>query len=246
MIAAEQLCKQFAGAAQPVLDRMSFTVERGSSLAVIGPSGCGKSTLLSLLAGLDTPGSGRVLVGGREIDGPSADTAFILQDFGLLPWKTVRDNVCLGMKIRGVERKRREVRAAKLMDHLGLAERRDAYPATLSGGEKQRVAIARALAVDPEILLMDEPFSSLDTLTREKLQDTLLGLWQENDLTMVLVTHSIEEAVFLGRHILVMGRDPGRTLALLDNPRAGSADYREQEEFFAACKAVRRAVEAGS
>lgn len=242
---------------------MSFSVEKGHSLAIIGPSGCGKTTLLYLLIGLFQPSSGSITIQGirnhacgesRSKDGKGSGitggertfagkTAFILQDFGLLPWKTVRQNVCLGMKINNVPVHEQQQRAHALLEEMGLSAHSNSYPARLSGGEKQRVAIARALATRPEILLMDEPFSALDTLARERLQELLIRLWHDNNLTIVIVTHSIEEAVFLGSTIMVMDARPGRIRTLIDNPGAGDAGLRGRDEYFRLCREVRRHVE---
>ncbi|WP_019178074.1 ABC transporter ATP-binding protein [Methanomassiliicoccus luminyensis] len=243
MIEVEHLDKEFDRGFR-VIEDLSFSVGKGGSLTVIGPSGCGKTTLLYILSGLTKPSAGRVTVNGGTVDGPSEDVAFILQDFGLLPWKTVRENICLGMKIRKVAGSEQKLRSDALMRELGLEEHRDDYPVRLSGGERQRVAIGRALALEPKILLMDEPFSSLDTLNREKLQDALLDIRGRTGLTTVMVTHSIEEAVFLGDDILVLGGRPCSRKALIPNRRAGTKGYREDESFFSACKEVRRAVEA--
>lgn len=243
MIEVEHLCKEFDQRFK-VIEDLSFSVERGGSLTVIGPSGCGKTTLLYILSGLTKPSSGNVTVNGRKVDGPSEDVAFILQDFGLLPWKTVRENIGLGMKLRKVPEDEQARRSGALMKELGLEEHRDDYPVRLSGGERQRVAIGRALALQPKLLLMDEPFSSLDTLSREKLQDALLDIRGRTGLTTVMVTHSIEEAVFLGHEVLVLGGRPCSQRALIPNPRAGAHDYREDESFFLTCREVRRAVEA--
>ena len=227
----------------PVLEDISFSVPRAGSLAIVGPSGCGKTTLLYILSGLLSPSSGSVRINEQEAGRAPGKTAFILQDFGLLPWRTVWENVCLGMKIQGVDKGTQARRAERLLGELGLLPHRDRFPGSLSGGEKQRIAIGRALSTDPELLLMDEPFSSLDALTRENLQNTLLDIWIGKKLTMILVTHSIEEAVFLGRTIMVMGRRPGSVRAVIDNPHAGFAGFREEESFYVTCKQVRRQFE---
>ena len=162
------------------------------------------------------------MINDREAGKPGK-TGFILQDFGLLPWRTAWENVCLGMKIAGLDKPRARRRAERILDELGLLPHRDRFPDSLSGGEKQRIAIGRALATEPDLLLMDEPFSSLDALTRENLQNILLGVWKKRGLTTVLVTHSIEEAVFLGQAIMVLGIRPGTVRAMIDNRRAGDA-----------------------
>lgn len=243
MLEAEGLVKEF-GPESRIIEEISFTVEKGRSLTIIGPSGCGKSTLLYMMAGLTVPTAGRVLIDGREVKGPSREVGMILQDFGLFPWKTVWDNLCLGMRIRRIPREEQERRARDTLRHLGLEGHEDDYPARLSGGERQRLAIGRALVMGPSILLMDEPFSSLDTLTRERLQNALLEIREQRGLTMVTVSHSIEEAVFLGDSIMVLGGRPCTIRSVIENPGAGGMHYRGDERFFAACRAVRKAVEA--
>ena len=198
------------------LDALELAVDVGEPVAIIGPSGCGKSTLLLLAAGLLAPTSGAVRVGGSAVDGPRRGTALILQDFGLLPWKTVEANAALGLKIRGVAAAELHQRAISALEGVGLADFARAYPAELSGGRRHRLALARAVALDADLVLMDEPLSALDALKREELQDVLLGLWKLRGHTQVLVTHSIEEAVFLGDRVYVMGRAPGTILRELE------------------------------
>ncbi|MGV8084294.1 MAG: ABC transporter ATP-binding protein [Coriobacteriia bacterium] len=215
----------------PALGGLSLTIADGEPVAVIGPSGCGKSTLLLLAAGLLQPTSGRVRVGGTDATGPRRQTALILQDFGLLPWKSVARNAALGLTIRGVPRAEARARAEAALERVGLREFAHAYPGELSGGMRQRLALARAIALDADVLLMDEPLSALDALTREDLQDVLLGLWQHRAHTQVLVTHSIEEAVFLGRRVVVMSPRPGRVTAVVENPGMGAPEHRSSEAF---------------
>lgn len=243
VIRAESLVKSFSGST--VLSGISFSLKRGKSLSVIGPSGCGKTTLLYMISGLIKPTSGRVLIDGMEVKGADSRTAFILQDYGLLPWKNVLHNVELGMKIRGIPADERRDSAMNILSDLGIAAHTERFPANLSGGEKQRVAIARALASGPEILLMDEPFSSLDTLTREKLQYTVSGLQAERGLTMITVTHSIEEAAFLGDEILVMTPGPGRASRIIKNSGRRIPGFRNSETFFRICSTIRRSIEKG-
>ena len=224
------------------LDALVLSVAEGEPVAVIGPSGCGKSTLLLIAAGLLTPTEGAVRVGGSAVDGPRRETALILQDFGLLPWKTVEANAALGLTVRGVARPEARKRAADALERVGLAEFARAYPGELSGGMRQRLALARADALDADLLLMDEPLSALDALKREDLQDVLLQLWQRRGHAQVLVTHSIEEAVFLGRRVVVMSPRPGRVSAIVDNPGMGSAGYRASEEYFRIAVQLRAAL----
>ncbi len=215
----------------PALAGVSFNIPRGSSCALLGPSGCGKSTLLYVLSGLIDRFSGQVLVNGRPVNSEAGKTALILQDYGLLPWKTVHGNIELGMQIRGDSKEQRKAKVKQVLTELGMWEMHDRYPAQLSGGQRQRVAIARALALEPDLLLMDEPFSALDALTREKLQRQVLDIWKSRGVTLVLVTHSIEEAVFLGQKIIVLTGHPGQILEIVDNARVGEPNYRKSKEF---------------
>ena len=225
------------------LDALELHVAEGEPVAVIGPSGCGKSTLLLLAAGLLSPNSGTVQVGdGEPLAGPRRETALILQDFGLLPWKTVEANAGLGLQVRGVPREERRRRSAEALERVGLGDFAHAYPAELSGGMRQRLALARAVALDADLLLMDEPLSALDALKREDLQDVLLGLWKRRGHTQVLVTHSIEEAVFLGRRVVVMTPRPGRVAAIVENPEMGEAGYRDSELYHERCVQLRRVL----
>ena len=221
------------------LDNLDFTVSDGESVAIIGPSGCGKSTTLRLASGLLRPSAGTTTIDGSPIQGPRASTALILQDFGLLPWKTVRANAELGLKIRHVPRGERKERASEALQLVGLEEFADAYPGSLSGGMRQRLALARALALDVDLLLMDEPLSALDALLREQLQDTLLSLWRKEGYAQILVTHSIDEAVYLGQRIYVMAPRPGHVVTVVQNEDAGDEAYRQSGEFFARCNEVR-------
>jgi NitT/TauT family transport system ATP-binding protein len=217
----------------PALTGLDFHLAPGELWAVIGPSGCGKSTLLYLLAGLLRPTAGEIRFRGGPPLARQREIALILQGYGLFPWKTVRDNVALGLEIRGVEKRERTRRVEGMLATVGLSEYGDFYPEELSGGQKQRVAIARSFVLDPALLLMDEPFSALDALTRERLQNLLLGLCLSLEMGTVLVTHNIEEAVFLGRKILVMTRRPGRVAALVDNPDIGQEGYRSSAAYLA-------------
>jgi NitT/TauT family transport system ATP-binding protein len=194
--------------ARPVLDGVSFEVAPHELVCVVGPSGCGKTTLLRIMGGLLQPGAGAVLVDGAEVVGPSRRTAMVFQHFGLFPWKTARANVAYGMANRGL---RDPGRVEALIRTMGLEEAADRYPRQLSGGMQQRVGLARALAVEPEVLLMDEPFGSLDAITREQLQDELLRLWdRDRGVTGVFITHDVDEALLLGDRVLVMLPNPGR------------------------------------
>jgi NitT/TauT family transport system ATP-binding protein len=221
----------------------TLAVRRGEPVCLIGPSGCGKSTSLLLAAGLLQPSEGQVRVAGEDLMRPRLTTALILQDFGLLPWKTVRENAALGLRIRHFPRAERQKRTDRALEQVGLSEFAHAYPGELSGGMRQRLALARALALDVDLMLMDEPLSALDALLREGLQDTLLGLWQTRAYAQLLVTHSIEEAVFLGRRVVVLSPRPGRVAAIIDNPGMGTHDYRGTEAFYHVCQQVRAALQ---
>jgi NitT/TauT family transport system ATP-binding protein len=225
------------------LSGVSLDLESGESVAIIGPSGCGKSTLLMVAAGLATPTSGTVNVDDEVVVSPRATTAFIQQDLGLLPWKTVLANAALGLQLRGVPRDRRKVRVLQALERVGLVDFASCYPAQLSGGMRQRLAFARAIALDCDILLMDEPLSALDALSREALQETLLQLHASQGYTQVLVTHSIAEAVFLGRRIVVMSPRPGRIVGVIDNPSQGSIAFRDSDAFVVVERAVRLLLE---
>jgi ABC-type nitrate/sulfonate/bicarbonate transport system ATPase subunit len=226
------------------LDHISLAIVEGEPIAIIGPSGCGKSTMLLLAAGLLAPTSGRVLVDGAEAGGPRLQTALILQDLGLLPWKTVADNASLGLRVRHVDRAEERSRAGAALERVGLADFAAAYPGELSGGMRQRLALARALALDADLLLMDEPLSALDALTREDLQDVLLELWRSRKHTQVLVTHSIDEAVFLGQRVVVLTQRPGRIAAIVDNPEMGTPNHRATDAFFRRAEQLRELLAA--
>ncbi len=238
----ESLGVTYAGTDREVeaLSDVTLSLAQGEPVAVIGPSGCGKTTLLLAAAGLLAPTAGRVLVGGAPLSGVRRTTALILQDFGLFPWKNVFHNAGLGLEIRGHGRSELRERVMAALDQVGLAEFERAYPGELSGGMRQRLALARALALEADLLLMDEPLSALDALTREDLQDVLLALWQKRGHTCVLVTHSIEEAVYLGRRVVVLTPRPGRIAAIVDNPMMGESGYRESREFYERAVELRR------
>ncbi|MET0677309.1 MAG: ABC transporter ATP-binding protein [Bradyrhizobium sp.] len=218
--------KTFAlnGQSIEALRNASLTVRKGEFICLIGASGCGKSTLLRLVAGFEAPTSGEVLMWGTPVAGPDPTRGMVFQDYGLFPWLTVRDNIGFGPKSRGLASKVVKETAEKFIELVGLQRFADAYPHQLSGGMKQRVAIARVLANDAEMVLMDEPFGALDAMTRERLQDELVEIWSRTKLTVLFVTHSIEEAIFLADRVVVMSPGPGRIdneyLIDLQRPRA--------------------------
>jgi NitT/TauT family transport system ATP-binding protein len=201
-----------------VLNEMSFSVERGEFIAIVGPSGCGKSTLLRIINGIVPATSGQVLFNGQQVDGINPECAMVFQSFALLPWLSVKANIELGLEARRISPAERERLATRYIDKVGLDGFEEAYPRELSGGMRQRVGLARALAVEPAVLLMDEPFSALDALTAIGLREELLDLWQAADSpvkTIIMVTHIIEEAVELADRILVLSTGPGRLVGYI-------------------------------
>jgi ABC-type nitrate/sulfonate/bicarbonate transport system ATPase subunit len=222
-VSVRNLEKRFVGPRTPesgvlALHDVSLDVRDREFLTVIGPSGCGKTTLLRIIAGLVPFDSGTVTVDGRPLAGPGADRAMVFQNFALLPWATTLDNVAFGLRLRGMAEKERHEIARHWIRLVGLQGFEDRLPKELSGGMQQRVGLARALTVDPQILLMDEPFGSLDEQTRRLLQEELLRIWEEHRKTVVFVTHSMEEAVLLGDRILLMSPRPGQVKELIDVP----------------------------
>jgi ABC-type nitrate/sulfonate/bicarbonate transport system ATPase subunit len=227
----------------PLFLDFSWNFDSGERWAVIGPSGCGKTTLLYLLAGLRLPSAGKITRNSGISSGHKILSGLILQDYGLLPWATALENVALGLKIQGVASKTAALTAGKWLSDLGLEPVSHHYPAELSGGQRQRVAIARTLALEAEMILMDEPFASLDTLTREDLLNLCLGLWRKLQPTMMLVTHNIEEAVYWGSRILVLGHPPHTRPDIVMNPGSGSPEYRQSPDFNALCRHLRSLLE---
>jgi NitT/TauT family transport system ATP-binding protein len=211
MIRVEGVRKTFD--AFQALDGAELRVEEGEFICLIGPSGCGKSTLLRILAGFEKPTSGYVFVGGRQVDGPGPDRGMVFQDYGLFPWLNVRDNIGFGPAARGVPKAEIAETVQRFIDMVGLTTFADRFPHQLSGGMKQRVAIARVLANDARVVLMDEPFGALDAMTRERLQDELLEIWARTKLTVIFVTHAIEEAILLSDRVVAMAAGPGRIVA---------------------------------
>ena len=192
------------------LSDASLTIAKGEFVCLIGASGCGKSTLLRIMAGFEQPSAGQALMWDKPIEGPEPSRGMVFQDYALFPWLNVRDNIGFGPTSRGLSRGEIKDTVDKFVELVGLQKFANAYPHQLSGGMKQRVAIARVLANDAELVLMDEPFGALDAMTRERLQDELLDIWQRTGLTVVFVTHSIEEAIFLADRVVVMTPGPGR------------------------------------
>jgi NitT/TauT family transport system ATP-binding protein len=231
-IAARDVERQFSthDGELAALGPLTLDIADGEFVCIVGPSGCGKSTFLRIVAGLIRPTKGSVAIRTRDSRNP---TAMVFQEYSIYPWKTVLENVRFGLDVAGVRKRTGNERARSYLAKLGLADRERARPDTLSGGMKQRVSIARALAVEPEILLMDEPFAALDAQLRTVLQEELLHLWQSDQRTVVFVTHSLEEAILLGDRVVVMSARPGRLLASVDVPfdRPRAPEIRTSPEF---------------
>ena len=243
VIEARNVTKVFEGEKRvAALDNVSFSVGVDEFLCIVGPSGCGKSTLLRIIAGLEKPTSGEILFHEQPITGPTPKITMIFQTFGLLPWKTVIENIELPLEIQGVEAESRRETAMRFIREVGLEGFENAYPHDLSGGMKQRVGTARALAVKPEVLLMDEPFSFLDELTAMTLRKEVLDIWNDPNLptnTFIMVSHNVEEAVFMADRILVMSLRPGRIVGNVEVniPRPRSRQFRSPA-FFEYCDKV--------
>lgn len=220
----------------PVLDNVNFSVGNDEFVCLVGPSGCGKSTLLRIIAGLEKADSGQVLFHGQRITQPTPKIAMVFQLFGLLPWKTALENVELPLEVLGVPKERRRHIAEEYLKMVGLEGFENTYPHDLSGGMKQRVGIARALALKPEVLLMDEPFSSLDELTAKTLRELVLNIWRDPALptnTFIMVSHNVEEAVFMADRVIVMSLRPGKVIGevKIDIPRPRSEHLRDHTYF---------------
>jgi ABC-type nitrate/sulfonate/bicarbonate transport system ATPase subunit len=251
MIALDSLTYTYPGG-QTIFQEFDWKVKRGESWAVLGPSGCGKTTLLYLLAGLRLPTAGIVQIDEQPLTRPRPQTGLILQDYGLLPWATVRQNAALGLRIRtfyGPDGKHapEEFRPVQDVDpwleRLGLEPFKGKYPGQISGGQRQRTAIARTLSLNPDLLLMDEPFSSLDAPTRESLQRLTLELWGEQKLTMVTVTHAIEEAAILGQKILLLSQPPNRDTVVILNPNGADPAFYDSPAYTDLVRDLRRRME---
>ncbi len=200
-----------------VLSGLDIEVRPGRLTCIVGPSGCGKTTLLRVMGGLEAPTSGEVFLGGKPVRGPGPDRGMVFQEYALFPWRTVLRNVTFGLALKGIPAREARERAEVYLGTVGLSGCEDLYPRELSGGMKQRVAIARTLAVEPSVLLMDEPFASLDAQTRNGMQEFLVDLWMRTGTTIVFVTHSVDEAVFLGQDIIGLSRRPARIVERLEN-----------------------------
>ena len=224
--------KRFAGRNGEIvaLDTCDLVVEKGEFVTVVGPSGCGKSTLMMIAAGLTEPSTGDILVDGRQAGAPGPKRSVVFQRFALFPSETAAQNIEFGLRVAGLDKAEREARVAAQLKLMGLEQFRNAYPGELSGGMQQRVAIARALVVQPEILLMDEPFGALDAQTRTVLQEEVSRLRRQMNYTVMFITHSVEEAVYLGDRVVVMSRRPGRIKAEISIPRDAAWRGKEIED----------------
>jgi NitT/TauT family transport system ATP-binding protein len=218
-----------------VIKELNLSVSNREFLAIVGASGCGKSTLLNIIAGLLSPDSGGVYLDDKEIGGPGPDRTMVFQDDAVFPWYTVYANVEYGLKISHVEKKQRGLLVGHYLDLVGLSECADMYPRQLSGGMRKRVDVARAIITKPEVLLMDEPFAALDVMTKQKLQEQFLKIWNETRMTVIFVTHDLEEALYMADRVVVMSNHPGRIAKIVDVPfeRPRKKDLKTVNEFTA-------------
>jgi NitT/TauT family transport system ATP-binding protein len=220
VLAVQDLRKAFghAGDQHVVFEEVSLEIHRREFICIIGSSGCGKSTFIRIVAGLDEASEGEILLDGKPVSGPGPDRGMVFQGYTLFPWRTVKQNVMFGLEMQNKSSAEAESTAREWLEMVGLNSFEDAYPHELSGGMKQRVAIARALANEPRILIMDEPFGALDALTRAKMQAYLLQIWKKVDVTILFITHDLEEAIYLSDRILVLGGNPGGIREFIENP----------------------------
>jgi NitT/TauT family transport system ATP-binding protein len=225
------------------LDRLNINIDRGDIYTFIGPSGCGKSTFLYVLSGILPDYSGSVLIDGQAINPKSQRIGLILQNYGLLPWKTVYQNAMLGVKIKN--QPPMDEYSNYIVRKLGIDNLLDRYPKELSGGQQQRVALARAFILKPDLLLMDEPFSALDAISREEMQELFLNIWKENNVTTIFITHSVDEALYLGRKIVVFSPSPGRILKVIDNPCFQLDNLRYRDEYYDMSMKLRKILDKG-
>jgi NitT/TauT family transport system ATP-binding protein len=243
---AEKTFRSASGQPQTALSRGNLDVNEGEFVCLVGPSGCGKSTVINLMAGFEQPTGGSVTIDGKPVTEPDPDHIMLFQDYGLFPWKSALDNVLFGLKCRGVKDREAKQKALAALDTVGLGTHAHRHPHELSGGMRQRVSLARALAVEPSVLFMDEPFAALDAFTKLRLQDELLELRSKRDLTVVFVTHDLDEAIYLGDRVVLMAPDPGRFVNImkieLDSPRSRTDERFEQyrKELYEAFDLVHR------
>ncbi len=245
-LAVQAVGKTYVTRGKPlvVLDEISFELAAREFVCLVGASGCGKSTLLNIVAGLVPPTTGEVQVDGMAVLGPGADRGMVFQGYTLYPWLTVAQNIAFGMQLRKLPKAEQRDRTAYYLNVVGLTAFAQAYPKQLSGGMKQRVAIARALANEPEVLLMDEPFGALDAQTKEQMQQFLLNLWAQTHTTVLMITHDVEEAIFLSQRVYVMGSHPGRLThqVSVPLPAARDLDIKLSPDFIAVKREVLHAL----
>ncbi|MGE5832298.1 MAG: ABC transporter ATP-binding protein [Methanomicrobiales archaeon] len=248
-LAIQDLSKVFVtgtGERVPALEKIDLTIEDEEFLCILGPSGCGKTTLLRIIAGLDTPSSGSILVDGEALSGPSRRIAMIFQEYSLFPWRTVLENVGFGLEVLGRNGGERLATARKYLELVGLAPFEKNFPYELSGGMRQRVAVARALATEPAVLLMDEPFGALDAQTRNLMQTELQEIWKKTRKTILFVTHSVDEAVFLADRIVVLTQRPGRVREIISVKKCPHPRDRTCRDFVEIRRHVLDLIAAGS
>jgi len=228
------------------LGPIDLTIHQGEIYAIIGPSGCGKSTLLSVLSGVIQNYEGKVLLNDVPLNPKEQTIGYIPQHFGLLPWKSVEQNYLLSLKIKGIKiDTQTQVQIDYILEHLNISDLKHRFPKDLSGGQKQRVAIARAFIMNPQLLLMDEPFSSLDSLTREEAQELFIQLWNKKKLTTLFVTHSIEEAIYMGKKLIIMSDCPGTIVEIIDNPLFNTENIRENSVYLKLSSYIRDIIKKG-
>lgn len=244
LLSVESLFKSFPGLNEPkkVLTDVSFSLSSWDSLAIMGPSGCGKTTLLLIIAGLLSASGGFIKIDGEPVNGPTKKIGLVLQEYGLFPWKTVGANILLGARLQKMAVP--EKRVSELKNVLGIEGLDHLYPHQLSGGQRQRVALARALLLRPSLLLLDEPFAAIDAITRERLQDRLLTVFGQRQFSFIIVTHNIEEAIFLGKRILILDNRASGISTIVDNPEVGDSHYRTKPSFFELSTRLRNILEA--
>jgi NitT/TauT family transport system ATP-binding protein len=243
LLSVESLSKSFPGLNGPkrVLEDVGFTLSSWDSLAIMGPSGCGKTTLLLIIAGLLPSSGGFIKIDGESINGPTRKIGLVLQEYGLFPWKTVGANILLGARLQKMVIPDKKI--GELKNVLGIEGLDHLYPHQLSGGQRQRVALARALILRPSLLLLDEPFAAIDAITRERLQDRLLTVFGQRQFSFIIVTHNIEEAIFLGKRILILDNRASGISTIVDNPGVGDPHYRTKPAFFALSTKLRNILE---
>ncbi len=225
-----------------VLEDFSLDIKKGELISIVGPSGCGKTTILRLIAGLTEPTEGAVFINGRKCEGPGADRGMVFQEFALFPWKSVRGNIEFGLEVKGVSKEERRARSDKYLKIVGLEKFADARIHELSGGMKQRVGIARALITNPDVILMDEPFGALDAQTRNLMQAGLLKILDKTDQTIIFITHSVDEAVFISDRIVILTKRPAKIKEIVDIPWPRPRD-RSDPEFVALRKKILKDLE---